>query len=324
MRTLGRFGKISGLCLTVVAAPAFAIEDGIAAIDRDLAGQVDFRDLAFEACLNEEACTVDGLTVIAERLSASNAWVPAQIYWDPVDGFGVMGGNQNDEIDVDERLTIQLDGKRGLVGAWLSDLFVGEGSRYLGWPESEEDVELADLSLFTGANLVGQYRVSGTFQLPPDPFNAEVDETFTEQGDMLNRVLVDNAQVSVLMPEGSEAKGAVVAVGALDAEKITKAAFDDQEILRLRDLLGDDEKLATFADGTANADGILSIRKELSRLAKIRLQAEELRLVGDVSNGELGWFPQQTQVTDRIVLTAGFSTSSDFSIAGLMFEETSQ
>lgn len=315
--------SVAGLLAT--ATPVFSVDaHEAAAIDTDLRGQLDLRELQFEVCLDTPRCTVAGVTVTAERKRRNGQWTEALIYWDPIDGFGVLGGQQNDEIDVDERLTLTFNAPRVWSGVWLSDLFIGEGTRYQGWPESEEDVEIADLELRLDGDIVGQERISGIFELPDDPFNEEVNEIFVENGDLLNRVIVDGLGISVFVPDGEDAKGTVKPLGAIGDDK--KAVFADTEIIDadLDDLLGDDEKLAVFDEGDDNAVQLVSIRTRMLELEKLRLEAEELRVVGDLSNGELGWRPEETVVVDQVVLTAGYKTSSDYSIAGLLFEAIEQ
>ena len=86
-----------GLLLATVPSYATAQEAAAALIDQDLSAQIDFRSLAFGLCFSQPTCTVEGVTITAERRDvAGDGWVPALIYWDPMDGLGVLEGGQNE------------------------------------------------------------------------------------------------------------------------------------------------------------------------------------------------------------------------------------
>ncbi|CUH82683.1 hypothetical protein [Tropicibacter naphthalenivorans] len=318
-RLLSKIALSLGLCALPLAVwaqeAAFVAQPG--QIDVDLRGQMDFRNLAFRDCLDQPECAVGGVVIAAERQVGPGVWEPARLYWDPIDGFGVLGGQQNDEIDVDERLVVRLPEPRVVGGVWLSDLFIGEGARYQGWPESDEDVELADIDLWQTATHQGRVRVTGVFELPDDPFNAAVAEMFVEDGDLLNRVIVQGPELSVLMPDEEKQRGVVRPLTRIDVAQTTSA--EDEALVAA--LLNDPEKIRAFDDGRENAATLLEIRKEMQRLSDIQQSAEARRTVGDLSNGELGWTPQDRLIADRLVFGAGYQTSSDYSVAGIVLQE---
>ena len=312
--------KAAASVAALTASSAFAQDVRTGTIDTSLAAGVDFRSTAFEVCLDTPRCTVGDLTIVAERQTVDGGWDVAPIYWDPIDGLGVMGGRQNDEIDADERLIVTLDRPMDVSGVWLSDLFIGEGQRYQGKPYSSDDVETADIELFLRDTSMDIVSVNGVFELPQDSFESTFTDIFLEGGDLLNRIIVEDASVSILMPDEFNEASVVVPLGQIDPAKA--ALFDQNAItsLDIGTLLGNAEEVAVFRSGSKNASRILEIRGDIGRLEQLRDQAEIQRRIGDTENGELGWYAAESYVTDRIVFTSGFQTSNDYSIAGLMIE----
>lgn len=265
------------------------------AVDTELRGQTDFRDISWEVCLGADRCNVDGIEVVAERLNAEGVWISAAIYWDPIDGLGVLDGHENDEIDINERLTIRFAAPMLLRGLWLSDLFIGEGARFEGWEPDPDDVEVAFITLSEGGYLAEEFRVSGVFDLPDSSFNASVVGSFGADGEAVGAPLEVDGQTQVTGPDNV-------------AERLPTLA----------DLPWHENALQRFAPGGEKADRIGVVRPGADHLAALRAMAEERREVGDISNGELGWTAPQPRLVDQIVLSAGDYTSSDYSISGIV------
>lgn len=97
-----------------------------------LSPQVDFRSDSFSSADNQHSVSgeVDGVgfTVSAYRLNDVGELEEALLWWDALDGLGIRGGGQEDEIDGDERLVITFDTVVGLSDLFFSDLFAGEST----------------------------------------------------------------------------------------------------------------------------------------------------------------------------------------------------
>lgn len=287
-------------------------------IDTALGDGIDFRSLAFEACLAETSCTIGILNIHAERRLAGGTWVDAQIYWDPIDGFGVLGGRQNDEIDADERLTLTFDVPIRVAGMWLSDLFVGEGQRYHDGAFDVDDVETADIRFELGTAEVGSFSVNGVFELPEQPFETAFTSMFTKDGDLLNRLLVDETRVSLVMPKGETQTAVVLPLGQIDPAKQALFKANATQAIDIANLITSAGQVSAFEAGTSNADRILTIRDDFAQLAQLQALAKVQRRIGDAQNGELGWYPSQPGMVDKIILRADVQTSNDYSVAGLI------
>lgn len=300
----------------VCGASAQVVKTGT--IDGALESGIDFRVSAFADCLDVAVCKVGALTIFAERQSADGTWMAESIYWDPIDGFGVMGGRQNDEIDADERLTIQIAGGKDIAGIWLSDLFIGEGQRYDGEAYSSDDVETASIAFSLGKREVASVDVHGVFELPKDPFASTFTDTFAPGGDLLNRFIVNDGKISIVTPDTNTNLPVSLDLGRIDPAK--SAVFSENATAQadIATLLGKAENVPVFAAGTSNAERILSIRDDLAQLEKLRSLAELQRRIGNAENGELGWYADKATRADRIVLTAGLETSNDYSVAGIV------
>jgi hypothetical protein len=94
-----------------------------------LTPQVDFRDVEFSGADRQTSFASSfegvGFTISASRLTDGGT-EDALLWWDAVDGIGIRGGMQQDEIDSDEFLSITFDQVIGLSHIFLSDLFTGE------------------------------------------------------------------------------------------------------------------------------------------------------------------------------------------------------
>jgi len=85
---------------------------------------VDFRTSAWSGANNQASFAVGTTTVAA--LPAGRT-----LFQDNVDGLGVRGGSENDEIDQAEQIRVDFAGGRTLRGFWVTDLFAfpdGAGS----------------------------------------------------------------------------------------------------------------------------------------------------------------------------------------------------
>lgn len=304
-----------------IANVAFAQEIRTGSIDKALNSSLDFRSTAFEPCLAEVTCEVAGITLIAERLVEPGVWDAAEIYWDPIDGVGILGGRQNDEIDVDERLTLIFDREVEVSGLWLSDLFIGEAARYENRPLTTEDTETARFELFFGVDRLLEARVNGMFELPEETFESSFTDMFDDGGDLLNRVLINEDTITVYAPGQSSDQAVTLPIGDVDPAK--KALFGEEttSTQSIAGLLGNAREVAAFEAGSSNAKRLLAIRNNLQELEALRVEAQIQRLVGDAENGELGWYRPEPVTVDRIVFTADPQTSNDYSIAGIVVKD---
>ncbi|NBC33281.1 MAG: PEP-CTERM sorting domain-containing protein [Alphaproteobacteria bacterium] len=95
---------------------------------------IDFRSEAFASdCLHRSSCTKSPGDLSTRVTVAAGA--DTRLYWDDTDGFGILGG-ENDEIDGSEQLTIsfQQGTPFALSGIALTDLFMPTD----GGPRGEE------------------------------------------------------------------------------------------------------------------------------------------------------------------------------------------
>lgn len=290
-------------------------------IDEALDGQLDFRRTAYAVCIDLPTCEVAGVTVTAERqVGDGDVWVPATLYWDPVDGFGVQGGNQNDEIDVDERLVVEFSSPVQTRGIWLSDVFISEAGRYQTVNANAEDAEVADFEMFRGNAPVLQARMSGQIDLPRDPFNGLFPEAFVEDGDLLNRLLIGTDNISIYMPDPDGTGVVTLPLGDIDREKQAIFAGVETVDIPIAELLGGATNITVFKAGSENAARILAARDNLASLEKLRIDATNARRVGSIPNGEIGWYSGNGIAVDRIVFTSEPLTSNDYSIAGIVIQ----
>jgi hypothetical protein len=315
------------LAMPLLVSPASAQDGDPGLIDRDLRGELDFRDVAFSDCFEQPQCSAQGVTVTAERRAEDGeTWVSAQIYWDPIDGFGVMAGGQNDEIDFDERLIIRFDGTKGgtvnIERVWLSDIFIGEDDRYDNEdPAGNEDVEVAVIqSLFANA-LVDEAIVDGINVLPPDQFNAEVVAGFDDGGDLFRRVVVQGGSISVLVPSNTD-DGAFELVsfpiGEVDEAKLDLFEGIETVEIDLVDILSEFNDVPFFPGGSENANIIENLLENAEALQAIRENASSNRLASSVSNGELGVQMDNTVDVETLVFMSVLGGSNDYSVAGIV------
>ena len=318
----------------VLAIPVAVSADPL--IDLSLDGQVDFRRIEFSKCFEQPECKVEvslpataeleeqlvTVTMRAERSGGLlDVWREALLYWDPVDGVGVIGGGQNDEIDFDERIVVSVDESLTLGGIWFSDMFVFEQVNYGASSLIQDDLEAADVVGFLEGEQVFESRVTGEVALPDDPFNALFGDVFQEEGDLLNRLLIEDGEISILLrdPSGEDPDRIIrAAIGNIDPEKLE--IFDGVEVVDIdvETLLGVIEFAPLLAVGEANAFRLRELVDNQSRLVSLQGAAREQRLVSDIPNGEVGVVMNEPASFDEIVFTAEVLTSNDYSVAGLV------
>ena len=151
---------------------------------------IDFRDEVYSQCFGQHKCDLEFGTVQAYRINQSETdadlrvLVPAEIYWDFVDGFGVMGGKENDEIDPDEMLRISLKDVWKPKLVTLTDLF---------FSDTERDSAPAEEAIISGRSAERQefiHLIQGRDQLPENELNQILDsKVFDEEGSLLSNEL---------------------------------------------------------------------------------------------------------------------------------------
>lgn len=314
-------GNLVPLFTVLIAVASGASAQQIAApIDRDLSGQVDFRSTAYAPCFEQPTCTIDSVSISAFRENADGQTVPANIYWDPVDGLGVMGGGQNDEIDFDETLIVRFNGDVTVTGVWLSDLFQKEVDRYGGQATGEANAEVAQINFINGGVSRSQLIVNAEEALPPRMFNAAVaPSVFSKKGDLFQRVVVGQNDVTVVSASGSIKAGSMTGDGSLvEADKqelfagLPTVQIDTSRLLSLID------GVVLFPTGDSNADRVAGLVRQGTSFESMYQSSAALRAISDISNGEVGAYLETPIMVDEMVFTAPFSTSNEFSVAGIV------
>jgi hypothetical protein len=305
---------------------AVAHSSSAADLDTELSEGIDFRDLAFRACFQSDECEVNGVKVRAETRRSENApWEPALIYWDPIDGLGVLGGGQDDEIDFNERILIQTPKPLAISKVWLTDLFSGEITHYRGLnPAVPRDVDYeAGRILFTAdASDALEIELRGLQDLPETPFNELVDgAVFIEAGDLHYRLLIEDGSALLSFPlidEDGERGQRVVKLNTIESGKLNLFSDGDELDYDLDDVFGEDEVIELFPIGEHNAKAMASIVNETDRLSNMSSAARVRRDVGDIENGEVAVQLLVVAETNEMIFYAPAGTSNDFSVAGLV------
>ena len=253
-----RFLKYS--CVALLAISAFAEAQELSPIDAQLADNLDFRDLRFRNCFGESVCEVDGYRVIAwHRHSDGAQWHAAELYWDPVDGLGIQGGGQDDEIDYNERLIVEFPFQRGLHGVWLTDLFINEVPRYTeasSGADAAKEAETAGIEMRLKDVEPNRLVVSGDIELPQRPFNAMIaPDLFTEGGDLRQRLVISDGRVSILSAAlnatGERTVLTTIPINQLEGSKRDEIIGDDGVSIDLSALLGEDLEVPLEPEGVA-------------------------------------------------------------------------
>lgn len=314
---------------------------GQALIDSELEHQIDLRAPEYGACIGLAECTVDGVTFIAERRSIAESdtgevlpadettlWLPAELYWDPIDGFGILDGAQNDEIDFDERLRMTFESPVRIDGVWFSDLFKNEDRRY-GSSDTDRiegvdpDSEVAAIGLYIGDTEFQQLTVAADDRLPWASFNQEISVKFSENGDMRRRVVINGELISLVVPGQRNGRAITLnmPLGQIGADK--KAIFEGVETVEvdLTDILANFQGAPLFAAGSSNFEIIKAIAESPDALQQIREVAERKRETIRMSNGEVAWRSETPVEVDGLSFFAPFDASNDFSVAGIILNQ---
>ncbi len=307
------------------ATGASAQQAELAAIDAQLANNLDFRSAAFRVCLNAPVCEVDGVRLEGGRLeSGADAWQAADLYWDPVDGIGVTGGGQNDEIDVNERVVVTFSGQRPVQGIWVSDVFSGEHRRFGGSSVRGVDEEYAHVQFSVSGAVVGDMRISAENRLPWQAFNNHISSRFQGDGDLRRRIVVNKRMLELIVP-GSDPGADVLITAPIDGE-VEKEKLDIFEgvptvEIDLTEILAALEGAPLYAAGTLNANRIVEILERPELLDEMTAHARRHRVLGDRDNGEVAGMLDSPVMADTLTFQSPLDTSNDFSIAGVVFSE---
>lgn len=294
---------------------------GLAPIDQQLSGQLDFRDLSFQVCFEQTTCTVDGVTVEAYRIdSETEEREPERIYWDPVDGFGVMDGGQNDEIDFDEILVVKFPEPRTVSTLWLSDMFSSEHKTYGGASVIGRDVEYARIEWVLDEAIVAEHRVSSEVDLPADPFNKLLG--FSEHGDLRKRIIIDEDTIQLLI-EGQRGSDVLIdaPLAEIDVAKLSIFEGIPTVEIDITDLLREFTDAPLFPVGTENAALIERYLESEERLAALWTSSRRQRAVSSVDNGEVDTVFDPAIEADTVVFLTPLDSSNEYSVAGLVFAE---
>lgn len=292
-----------------------------AKIDRDLESHIDFRSPNFDICFEQHTCSVGSVTLSAFRQTDTGEVAPATLYWDPIDGIGILGGGQNDEIDFDETLIVRFDRTTSISGIWLSDLFEAETNRYGTKATAGSDGEVAQVEFLRSGASQAQVIVNAEEGLPSKMFNAAVaPSVFSGNGDLLKRVLVnEDSVVSMVSASGTKNLGNMGGGSGLeDADKqelfagLPTVEIDTERLLSLID------GVVLFPAGEENAGRVASLVKNGASLSNLYTAGKTFRATSDVSNGEVASYFEQAISADEVVFSAPFSTSNEFSVAGIM------
>ncbi|CUJ18002.1 hypothetical protein [Cognatishimia activa] len=312
----------------IVLSSAAASTALAAAIDAELTQQIDFRSADFADCLDQEECSVSGLTIRAERRDdQTSPWLTANLYWDPIDGLGVQNGAQNDEIDIDERIVVTFNDPVTVKRVWLSDLFVSEDSRYGTFgadrllPELPADTEVAGVSLFDGELELTSLAINGEDRLPWASFNQEVDVRFRENGDLRRRIIVNDDTIRVMIPGDDLFLTAPTRPLEQDQDKENNlfAGLETVE-LDITDLLKEFSGSPVFGVGSRNFEIIKAVSEDPENIARILQIAQQKRDTIRMSNGEVGHDVDFELKVTSVSFFAPFSASNDFSVAGIVVE----
>ncbi len=289
------------------------------AIDQQLLNGIDLRKEAFQVCLDTPECTVDGLKIEGFHLDVNGAWQPQVLYWDAIDGIGVKGSGQNDEIDFDEKLVITATDPVQVMGVWLSDLFIGEGSHYGGVPKGKQDVESGQITLASAdGKTQAEIVVSGDKTLPDISFNTAVYSGFDEGGDLLSRLLVDGNEVTIVGADHKEGAPVSALIGNIDLDKESIFAGTPTVERNDAELLAMIDGVVLFPGGIRNADMLSELAKDSSLYETLYQRSLVKRSFGDVENGEVVSLFDTPVATTTFTFLAPLGTSNDFSVAGFV------
>ena len=321
-RNVSRNARRAILAASVAMMPAFAMAEPMAEIDAQLAGQIDFRADAFQGCMDKQSCTVGDITASAYRRTAEDAdWVVARLYWDAVDGLGVLDGGQNDEIDFDEKIVVSFASPKTVKTIWLSDLFISEEARYSGVSLNDEDSETAEVEMRMAGATAMQMRITGNVDLPNTSFNEDISKAYVEDGDLLTRLVMDQDTTNIVVPglrENGEAGAIRAQIGQIDKDKLEIFAGVPTVEVDISTILANAKGMPVFPTGKHNEQQVARMLLSPSQIADLRKSAEAGRVIGTKSNGEVAGVLPSPVTTDELVFATPIETSNDYSIAGLV------
>jgi len=317
-----------GLATSLLGVSATRSESAV--IDDQLARGLDFRALDFRGCFEQPTCVVGDVTISAEfRENDKSDWQPGQIYWDPIDGVGILGGGQDDEIDFNERLIVTFAHSAQVSDIWLTDLYVGEDQHYRNARarlDTEEDFEFAMIEFADGAEEPTFIEVSGLDILPDIPFNDVYTDTFIEDGDIHYRLLVSEDTATIIVPDNDGQRDLdrfiTFKLGDIEPEKLALFSEDGQEfVYDLAEIFPEGAPINLYPEGSVNAQNIASLLTSETALIELRDQAIFGRALGDVTNGEVALNLSAPRSVDRVVFFSKIGTSNDFSVAGILLAD---
>lgn len=132
---------------------------------------LDFKKPLFSQCAYRTECNIAGIKIAAFRTASGeelieNATIrPAILHWDNIDGLGVIGGKEEDEIDPDEKIVMEFPAFRAIKAVNLSDLFTGSEGR------DAANGEWATIFTYGNDSSSNRYDLQGGVVLPDEEFN---------------------------------------------------------------------------------------------------------------------------------------------------------
>lgn len=160
---------------------------------------LDFKQPLFDVCHLRESCTIVGIKISAFRATQDEAFIenadtkPALLHWDGIDGLGVMGGKEDDEIDPNEMIIVELPAYRAIKMFRLSDLFLGSQGR------DSEGGEYATIYTYGEGGRVNRYDLQGGIDLPQYEFNQWDEDTVAAA-----LLVADQSEVSQNLANGEQ------------------------------------------------------------------------------------------------------------------------
>lgn len=316
---------LAGLAVCGLASTAQAVE-----IDDELALGLDFRALEYQRCFELPECDLGDVIVKAQIRQDSQAdWTAGLLYWDPIDGFGVLGGGQDDEIDFNERIVVTFNTLKAVEKVWLTDLFVGESERYSSIQErvaAEDDFEFAMIEFRDGEEVSNLLEVSGLSELPIAEFNDIYTEFFQTGGDIHYRLIVWETDAAIVVPDTNGETGQqtfqTFSLGEIDSEKLALFADDGEEFAYdLNEVFPDGAAVNLYEEGSINARNIAAAIGNNEQLTGLQKNAEAGRTLGDVTNGEVGVVLEVPPLVTELTFYSVVGTSNDYSVAGIIYAD---
>jgi len=199
------FATLIALVVSTTGAWATPIGTG-------LNGETDFRvSSVYSSCNSTGGCTKFDTATGMNVTITPNPTFPG-LWWDSIDGFGVRGGDENDEVDYPETLTVTFANSVNLTGIWFTDLYKAS--------DGGIDGETARVTLYLGASNLGSYTFDAN-EPAPDVNNGERFGSFGS-GITVNRIVFsamndanDDYSVAGIVTNGQVPEpGTIVMLGA--------------------------------------------------------------------------------------------------------------